>query len=61
MTIFKNSKDGKLYIIQVIDKDGVKKYNAIPANSGGYGIINCDISNFSIHSMKNGPKSSDFL
>ena len=42
MTIFKNSKDGKLYTIRVTEKDGIKKYREEhnpPASVIGSSII----------------------
>jgi hypothetical protein len=61
MTIFKNSKDGKLYTIRVTEKDGIKKYDAIPVDSKGEYIPNCDRGEFSIHLLNNGPKNMGFL
>lgn len=59
MTIFK--KDGKLYTIRVTEKDGVKKYDAIPVDSEGDFIPNCLPGDFSIHLLNNGPKNMGFL
>lgn len=61
MTIFKNSKDGKLYTIRVTEKEGVTKYDAIPVDSKGEFISNCNRGEFSIHLLNNGPKNIGFL
>lgn len=61
MTIFKNSKDGKLYAIQLKEIDGVNKYTAIPIGHDGKAINDCDVKDFSIHNNKNGKRNSGFL
>lgn len=61
MTIFKNSKDGKLYTIQIKEKDGIIKYNAFPIGHEGISIQNCNINEFLIIQSKNGSKNFGFL
>jgi hypothetical protein len=61
MTIFKNRNDGKLYSIILTEKDGIKKYTAIPFNHSSKPISDCDIKDFSIHSINGGTKNGSFL
>ncbi len=61
MTIFKNSKDGKLYAIQVKKVDGINKHTAIPIGHNGKSIQDCDVKEFSIQNNKSGNKNSSFL
>jgi hypothetical protein len=61
MTIFKYSKNGELYTIQVNDNNGVKTYTAIPINHSGGVIKNCNTEEFSIHILKNGGKNTGFI
>ncbi len=43
MTIFKNIKDGKLYILY---KGSNKTYLALPFEHKGHSISNCDVKEF---------------
>ena len=61
MTIFKYSKDGKLYAIQVKEVDGVNKHTAIPIGHEGKSIQDCDVKEFSIQDNKNGKRNFGFL
>jgi hypothetical protein len=61
MTIFRYSKDGKLYSIIQTDKDGVKRYTAVPYGHSSNPITDCDIKDFSIQSIKNNNRNSSFL
>jgi len=61
MTIFKNKIDGKLYSIILIEKNGIKKYTAIPFRHSGRPISDCSLKDFSIDSIKTGIRSSSFL
>ena len=61
MTVFKYSKNGQLYTIQVNNRDGIKTYTAIPINHSGGVIKDCNPEEFSIYILKNGGKNTGFI
>ncbi len=58
MTIFKNVKNGKLYAILYKEKNGAKKYTAVPYGHSDVVISDCDLKEFIIETIKNGGTGS---
>lgn len=49
MTIYKHRKDGKLYLLHEVEKDGKKSTIALPVRHGGKPMVDCDPKDFVIH------------
>jgi hypothetical protein len=51
MTIYKHRKDGRLYLLHEVEKDGKKSTMALPVRHGGKVIVDCDPKDFVIYSL----------
>jgi hypothetical protein len=51
MVIYKHIKDGRLYLLHEVEKDGKKSTMALPVRHDGKVIVDCNPKDFVIHSL----------
>jgi hypothetical protein len=61
LRVFKRKVDGMLYVIHVIEKDGVNLYTAVPYRHSSCAVKGVSLEDFTIHSSVPGAPNMGFI